>query len=145
MENDILSTPVKDVMTQKVTIIDKNAALEKVREIFNHSQFHHLLVLEDHKLIGVISDRDLLREISPFLETMAEQKRDHDRLNKRIHVFMTKKPITITQEATIKFAALLLLEKGISCLPVTSPEGYVRGIITMKDILHYICVGSKMK
>jgi acetoin utilization protein AcuB len=39
-----------------------------VKEIFDTQSFHHLLVLHEHKrLSGIVSDRDLLRALSPYV------------------------------------------------------------------------------
>ena len=47
---------------------------------------------------------------------------------------MSIKPVTVDKEFRIKYAARLMLEKDVSCLPVTSPEGNIEGIVTWKDI-----------
>ena len=145
MPNDILSTRIEKIMTKQVTIVLLDDSLEKVREIFNHNSFHHLLVVHEGKLVGVISDRDLLKEISPFLDTIIEQRRDLDHMNKRVHAFMSRDLVTIDKRSTIRTAAKLLMAKRVSCLPVVTPKKYVEGIITWKDILHYLVLGIKMQ
>lgn len=123
------------VMTKKVVTVDMDDTLAILWEIFHYVRFHHLLVIENNELRGIISDRDLLKALSPFINTPAEQKRDLMILKKRAHQIMTRKPITITKDAGCEDAARLMLRENISCLPVVSSDGQIEGIVTWKDLL----------
>ena len=123
------------IMTTPVVTVEMDDTLAVLWEIFDNVKFHHLLVIEDGRLRGVISDRDLLKASSPFVNTFAEQKRDLTLLKKRAHQIMSRKPITISKEATSEEASQLMLRKNISCLPVVSSDGSIDGIITWRDLL----------
>ena len=124
-------------MTRKVVTVEMDDTLLTIRMIFQHVKFHHLLVVENRKPVGIISDRDFLKAASPFLGKIVETTRDLDTLRKRAHQIMTRNPVTIYPETSIETAADLLLEKKISCLPVISSQGDVVGIVTWKDILQF--------
>ena len=126
---------ISEIMTKEVVTVDMDASLKMIYEIFDKKKFHHLLVTEEDELRGVISDRDVLKVISPFLNTLAEQDRDLTTLKKRAHQIMSRKPITITKDTSSEEAAHLLLRENISCLPVLSSDGKIDGIITWKDLL----------
>jgi acetoin utilization protein AcuB len=126
---------VESIMTTDVFKVRMDDTIGTIREILGHAKFHHLLVIDDHKLVGILSDRDILRNISPFLETLSEKPRDVGILNKRVHQFMTHNPVTVTKQTSVKDAAGLLLKHNISCLPVVSPRGEVEGVVTWRDIL----------
>jgi acetoin utilization protein AcuB len=105
-------------------------------QIFDSTKFHHLLVVnEDHKLCGVVSDRDLLRALSPYIGTNVETARDIGTLNKRVHQIMTRKPITLNPDASIEDAVELFLTSRISCIPVVNQDFRPLGIISWRDIL----------
>ena len=70
---------LSSIMTKQVVTVDMDTSLKAICGIFDDKKFHHLLVVEDNELCGVISDRDLLKASSPFLNTLAEQKRDVER------------------------------------------------------------------
>jgi acetoin utilization protein AcuB len=123
------------IMTRRVVTVGMDDTLATLWEIFHHERFHHLLVVEDDELRGIISDRDLLKASSPFINTFAEQKRDLMILKKRAHQIMTRRPITISKEASWEDAARLMLCENISCLPVVSLNGQIEGILTWKDLL----------
>ena len=128
---------VASIMTEKVLKVRMDETIGTNREILEKVEFHHLLVVQDLKLVGILSDRDILKEISPFLGTLSEEERDETILNKRIHLIMTRKLITVDKDTDIDTAASLLLDNNISCLPVISREGEIQGIVTWKDILRF--------
>ena len=126
---------LNSIMTKEVVTVDMDATLSTMCGIFDEKRFHHLLVIEDDELCGVISDRDLLKALSPFLNTPCEQNRDLATLRKRAHQIMSREPITITDQASSEDASQLMLRENISCLPVMSSDGQVVGILTWKDLL----------
>ena len=128
---------IESIMTKEVIKIGMDATIKKIQEIFEMHKFHHLLVVEEEKLVGVISDRDLLRELSPFIGTASETVRDTETLNKKVHQIMTRKPVTVTKETTIQDATKLLIKKNVSCLPIVSLDGKIEGILTLKDFLKF--------
>lgn len=123
------------IMTKRVVTVDMDDTLARLWEIFHTERFHHLLVAEEGELRGVISDRDLLKSSSPFMNTLAEQNRDLAILKKRAHQIMSRKPITIRKEASLEETVQLMLRERISCLPVISADGGIDGIITWRDLL----------
>ena len=126
---------ISSIMTERVFTIDMDVTLQDICRIFEDKKFHHLLVVEEGELRGVISDRDVLKALSPFLNTPVEQTRDLATLKKRSHQIMSREPITITKDATARDAIRLMFQKIISCLPVVSSEGRIEGIVTRKDLL----------
>ena len=122
------------IMTSRVVTIEMDDSLEVIRDIFRKVKFHHLIVVDGEKVVGVISDRDFLKAISPYVDTMSETNRDRATLEKRAHQIMSHYPSTVLQSCPIEKAAKIILERGISCLPVTNAEGIVEGIITWKDL-----------
>ena len=130
---------VADIMTRKLHKVKPDDSIETVKCLMEKGEYHHLLVVEGKKLVGVISDRDLLRAISPFLGTLSEHGRDQAILGRRLHRIMSRNPVVADQETTVKAAAELLLDNGIGCLPVVNADGGPVGIVTWKDILrHYM-------
>lgn len=124
-------------MTHKVVTVEMDDTLLTIRMIFQHVKFHHLVVVDNRKPVGVISDRDFLKAVSPFLGKNIETTLDLDTLKKRAHQIMTRNPVTVYPETSIESAADLLLEKNISCLPVISSQGDIVGMVTWKDILQF--------
>jgi len=133
---------VGELMTKKIVTVELDDTIETIRHIFKNVNFHHLLVIEDGKLAGVISDRDYFKAITPFLNTNSERPLDRAAMKRKAHQIMSHKSITVNRDVSIEVAAHLLLKKGISCLPVVTSENEIEGIITWKDLLHYYIKGK---
>ena len=125
---------IRDIMTTRVATVSMDDRLSVIKDIFEQAHFRHLLVLEEGELVGVISDRDLFRAISPYLDSEAEMNRDTETLTKRAHQIMSRQLITIASHLTVRDGVKLMLEKGVSCLPVLE-NGALVGIISWKDFL----------
>ena len=123
-------------MTAKVVTVQMDDRLEVVKEIFDTMNFHHLLVVDEHeKLSGVLSDRDLLRALSPYVGIAVETARDLATLNKRVHQIMTRQPVTLPPEAMLADAVKVFLEHRVSCIPVVGPGFKAVGILSWRDVL----------
>jgi acetoin utilization protein AcuB len=125
-----------EIMTTRVVTVEFDDSLATVKEIFDSLRFHHLLVVgSDRKLCGVISDRDLLRAISPYVGTPSETGRDSATLKKRAHQIMTRSPVTLRPDASLADATQLLLDRRISCIPIVDAGFRAVGIVSWRDIL----------
>jgi acetoin utilization protein AcuB len=124
------------VMTTRLVTVEVDDPLEVVKQIFDSVKFHHLLVVDTGKtLCGVISDRDLLRALSPYIGTASENSRDTATLKKRVHQIMTRKPVTLPPEATVGEAVRVFLEHRVSCIPIVGPGFKAVGILSWRDVL----------
>jgi len=127
------------IMTRHLTTIGMDDTLAAIQAIFEKVGFHHLLVVsEDYEVAGIISDRDLLKEVSPYLNTASEQARDLSTLKKKAHQVMSRRLVYGSPGTTVKEAASLLMEHSISCLPVLDENRALVGIVTWKDILRFL-------
>ena len=126
--NAMLEAPVcvAEVMTKgALTMLPDQSSAEVVGMMATRS-FHHMLVVdEDERLHGVISDRDVLRALS----------RTPDWSKRSVAEFMNPDSITTTPEIAISAAVRLMLEKRVNCLPVIGPDGRIAGILTSTDLL----------
>lgn len=126
---------VTQIMKTYVVTTGMDTKLSAVQRVFDRRKFHHILIVEDDELLGVVSDRDILKQLSPFLATAAERPQDLSTLDKLMHQIMTRKPITGDTETTVEEAVNIFVSENISCLPILSEEQKVIGIVTWKDIL----------
>jgi len=126
---------VTQIMSSKVVKVEMDDTLKVVKAIFENLPFHHLLVVENGTLMGVISDRDLLKAISPNIGTNIESYKDTATLNKKVHQIMTRNPITLNQNASVMDAVTAFNAHKISCLPILDDEARVVGIVSWRDIL----------
>lgn len=126
---------IDSIMSKQVATVVFDDTLATVKDIFDAANFHHLLVVEDGRLHGVVSDRDLLRAMSPFIGSNVESARDLNTLNRRVHQIMSRQPITLRPEAAIADAIDLFLAHQVSCIPIVDEQFRPVGIVSWRDIL----------
>lgn len=126
---------IESIMSTSVVTVKLDDNLGKVRDIFSKAKFHHLLVVEKEKLFGVLSDRDLLKALSPKLGTMAELPVDSATLNKKVHQIMTRKPISMHESQSVLDAIEIFEQQNISCIPIVDDNSIPVGIVSWRDVL----------
>ena len=130
---------IADIMNPNTVRIGMDDTLQTVRDLFHDHRFHHVLVTDRNKLIGVISDRDLLKHLSPFINKMAERPQDVATLQKRAHQVMTRQLVTASPDEPIEDAGRRMLETKVSCLPVVDDQMRPVGFVSWRDLLEALC------
>ena len=125
---------VRDAMSSKVITIGMDASLRDVKQVFDAAGFSHLVVTDHRRVVGVLSDRDLMSNLSPFIGKLAERSQDLASLNRRVHQFMSRHPKTIGPDQPVSLAGEIMLRDRISCLPVVDQDSQLLGIITLRDV-----------
>lgn len=128
---------VSEIMSKHVVTVEFDDRLSTVKDIFDNAKFHHLLVVEGGKLFGVLSDRDLLKSISPNIGTNRYTPRDLETLNKPVHSVMSRNLITLRETARVEDAIDLFNAHPVSCIPIVGAENQVLGIISWRDIMKH--------
>ena len=124
-------------MTQNAVSVQMDASLQEIGEIFKNNRFHHLPVLDGKKLVGVLSDKDYLKAVSPYIGKASEDQSARQSLFQRAHQIMSRNVITQPMGTSIENAASILLEKSVSCLLIVTADGDLAGLVTWKDILKF--------
>lgn len=132
------TTPVAEIMSRRVVTVGPDDTLAVVRRLFDDHKFHHLIVVEKGIARGVISHRDLLKHLSPFVGTLSEARKDAWTLEKRVHQVMTRSIVWAEPTTPITEAALMMAANRISCLPVLDDKSRPIGIVTSLDLLRWI-------
>lgn len=131
---------VQDIMTRSVVSVGVQDTLATVKQIFANAGFHHLLVVEGDELIGVVSDRDLLKALSPNIGTPLETPDDTLTLEKRVYQIMSTNLIVLLDDACVGDAVNTFNNHAISCIPVVDRQQRPVGIISWRDILRILPV-----
>lgn len=122
-------------MTTKLIVASPSDSVRAAWGLLREHQIRHLPVVEDGRLVGIITDRDI-RLVFPSALTSAKADEDpYDALEKvPVQEIMATRVVTVAPAASIADAAHILLEKRIGGLPVVEEDRLV-GIITKDDIL----------
>jgi acetoin utilization protein AcuB len=117
---------VGDVMTRNViTLSPHHSFSDSVTLMAKHS-FRHFLVVDTYgRLIGVVSDRDILRVLARTTKWNSTS----------VSQFMSRDVISVKPDTEISAAVGKMLSKRINCLPVVDDANNLCGIITSTDFL----------
>jgi acetoin utilization protein AcuB len=125
---------VRDCMTVDPATVGPQDSLQKVVELLRRRDIRSVPVVEDGKLIGIVTDRDV-RQVAPAYPLF----RDEDEIrryteNLTVTAAMTADPMTIASNAPLVEAAKILETYRISALPVVDEHKLV-GILSVADLL----------
>ena len=98
-----------------------------------HEQTGSLLIMDGSRLIGIVTERDLLKSVAE----------GHDPKSVSLRDVMTTDVVTIGPDTHLKDAASIMFEKWFRHLPVVSPDGGVQGIISLRDLLSLVAEGME--
>lgn len=126
---------LKDIMSKAVVTVEPDDTLALVKQMFHLGKFHHVLVMAQGELAGVVSDRDLYQALSPNIDTPAASYKDTATLNKTVREIMSRQPIVLKDDATVDDAIDIFNANVISCIPIVTQQGKLLGIISWRDIL----------
>lgn len=128
---------IESIMTTQLQCVAPDTDVGEIRTLLTRFPFHHVPVLQEGRLVGIISDRDLLRNLSPYTDSQAASEQDQALLRQPASQIMSTRLITAQPDTLVDTAAILLLENNISCLPVINPAEDLVGIVTWKDMLKF--------
>ena len=125
---------VRDHMTAKVFTIRMDKKLLAVDEIMGWAHIRHVPVVDEKgKLVGLLSQRDVLRSnLSDLASTQVDRRSQLGHVT--LAQVMRREVLTIGPDEPIQEAARLMRQHKYGCLPVVE-GGRLAGIITEHDLL----------
>src|SRR5512146_2042312 len=124
---------VGERMSRPVISVSPDEPINEVLAMFREEHIRRAPVMKDGKLVGIVSERDLLNA-SPSPVTTLSIWEMHYLISKvTVNQVMSKKVITVSKDTPIEEAARIMADKKIGGLPVVGGEGVV-GVITETDL-----------
>jgi len=136
MQNNI---PISNIMTQKPATVSPADNLETVRQIFENHWFHHIPVVEDGKLVGIVSYTDYLRIIRALYDN-AEERRGNEQALHHVAVreVMTAHPLCLSPSDTVGDALRIFKTNHFHALPVIEGDRRLVGIVSTHDLVRLL-------
>ena len=141
------SQAVGDIMARQVTCMEEQDTLIKAIDVLKKAKFRHVLVTDEFgNLKGLVSDRDILRQL-PFAGTRPPKASKEFRadlfrigpktrnLNVTMQDIMTPDVEHVAPECKMVDAARMMLRLKVGCLGVVDGENRIRGIVTLTDLI----------
>lgn len=125
---------VRDYMTADPQTLDIKSTLLDAVLMLRRVELRHIPILENGRLVGILTDRDVARFAPSMLMGLSPQ--DYNRVFEDTPVakVMTRNLYRTTPEAPLAEAVNLLYNHKLGCLPVLEGDRLV-GIITVSDML----------
>ncbi|MBD5416231.1 MAG: CBS domain-containing protein [Desulfovibrio sp.] len=125
---------IRNWMTPEVITVTPDTSLLKLGKLMRDHGVRRLPVLDNGRVVGIISDRDV-RDASPSKATTLDMYEMHYLLAEiKAKDIMTPKPVTIKPTDTVEKAAMIMLDRKIGGLPVVDEKGELVGIISDQDV-----------
>jgi CBS-domain-containing membrane protein len=136
-----MSRTVQEIMTTRVIWVKKDATFREMAvALHEHRVSAFPVVDDDHKVIGVVSEADLLAKEALDDEpgVLAGILHRKDQVKARgvtAGDLMTAAVVAVRPEDTVEHAAKLMYDRRVKRLPVTDADGHLAGIISRADVL----------
>ena len=126
---------IRDWMAKDVLTVDENTSLMRATRTMTENTIRRLPVVSHGKLIGIVTDRDV-KDASPSKTTSLDVHELYYLLSEmKVKEVMTPSPVTLDGNDSLEKAAVVMLEKRISGLPVINADGELEGLISETDVL----------
>lgn len=136
-----VNTPISAVMTTEVVTLAPNDIMAKAQEVFRTREIHHLPVIKDHKVVGIVSKSDYLMLLHGFTLFNTQESRVFN--ESTLHSItaediMTSPVATVNPEDSVETAVGMFRENRFHALPVVKKNsGQLVGILSVLDLLNY--------
>ena len=135
---------VREIMTRDITSVTKEHTMRDVARILANHRFSGIPVVdEDHRVIGFVSERDVVQSEFPQMGRSSSMFMIRDfvglarRLsnvgNQKVKDFMCHRPITVEEDDTLMDVVRLILERGVKVIPVVR-DGILQGVVGRAEV-----------
>lgn len=131
-------TEVRSLMTKKIITVKVNTPIQAAYEDMKEHGIRHLPVVDvSGKLVGIISDRDMLRAANIRMINEIEQEMTFNP-HHTVEDFMSWPVQTVSEKTSVEDLAKMMIDQKVSAYVVSGPNQYIKGIITTDDLLQYL-------
>ncbi len=131
---------VSQLMTREVFTLHPKDPMSKARELFEAHLFHHLPVVEEDQVVGIISKSDYAKLLHGFTLFQTRSSETYNEAVFRsilVGEVMSSPVITLNPDDTLELAARIFRENLFHALPVVDKRSRLLGMLTPYDLLEY--------
>lgn len=131
--------PVSKIMATNLITVHHGDPVSKVRQLIREHGIEHVPVVSGQRLVGIISNSDVLRvsfgDAFQTDERSVDATLDH---TMTIEQLMKSNPVAVRENAPIREAAEMLVKGNFHSLPVVSDGQKLVGLVTSTDLIRYL-------
>lgn len=120
---------VKEIMTKNVKCAKTTTTINEVLELMRANDISFVPVLEGTKLVGIVTDKDIILNELKFSDEMQEEF-----FSKAVSTIMSKEVIKINENTLEKEVYQIMKEKRKRRMPVVDEENNLTGIVSLIDL-----------
>lgn len=126
----------EELMSTRLIVVQVTQSIRRVMTMLSESDVRHLPVVDEGRLVGMVSDRDLRVLVDPVFEASSSHTTHGAVLDQPISVLMSSDVISVEPESEVEEVIDLMIEHKIGALPVIEPgSAKLVGIISYVDVL----------
>ncbi|WP_407421546.1 CBS domain-containing protein [Methanobrevibacter sp.] len=128
---------VKEVMCKNVVSVSPTERIVHARRQMLEAHIGRVPVVDDEKLVGMVTSKDLMRAFIEFRKSVPEKYQKSQIKDLLVGDIMSSNPVFVSRDMSITEVSNIIMETGFNGLPVVENDKVV-GIITQTDILRLI-------
>jgi CBS domain-containing membrane protein len=126
--------PVNRIMTAPVLTITPSESLEEALRLFTSYPVHHLPVVEEECVVGMLSSADVAK-LKFFLPPPGTARDALLKERWQVRKIMRSPAVTVAEHESAQRAAEIMATNGIHALPVVNSKAHLIGIVTTTDMM----------
>jgi CBS domain-containing protein len=115
---------LREIMTTDVLDVEPATTLQEAAQAMKDRKASSVLVTEDGYLIGIVTERDIVKAVAEGIDTAISHVRD----------YMTPTPVAVTPDTSVEEAVQTMLEHGFRHLPIVDGERELKGVVSIRDL-----------
>lgn len=129
-DSNTLRAPIKTIPYHKPVTVKPSASIADAVAVMQKGHFGCVLVVEKGKPVGIFTERDVLFKLAG---------KGKDWKKAKIADYMTPDPDCLPSDASFAFALNMMTEGGYRHIPIVDRDGKGISILSIKDVVRYIC------
>ena len=115
---------LREIMTTDVLDVEPATTLQEAAQAMKERKASSVLVTEDGYLIGIVTERDIVKAVAEGIDTAVSHVRD----------YMTAAPVAVNPDTSVEEAVQTMPEHGFRHLPIVDGERELKGVVSIRDL-----------
>jgi CBS domain-containing protein len=129
LSGEVLDRPIRLLEPREAVVVAPSASVAEAVALLNDRKAGCVLVMEGGKLVGILTDRDIVRRVLPAGLPLEQAKvGDH----------MTKDPEVLTLDDPIAFALNRMSAGDSRHVPLLDETGRPRAVVSVRDVVSFV-------
>ena len=129
---------IQKIMTAPAIAVTLDDSVNTVKSLFASHKIHHMLVVNEARLVGVLCEAELMRAVSPYIDSHVFSTRDLATLRQRVHQVVKRNPKRLLASDPVLHAFKLFNIDSVCCIPVVDDDNKPVGIVTRGNLISFI-------